>query len=65
MSEMYYYKGAHKVKVLTESEGYWIVEALQDFEDIVDGEKVTVKAGERRIVQITELRKKKVSSNSS
>jgi hypothetical protein len=40
----------HKVKVLTESVGYWIVEALEDFDDVVDGEKVTVKKGEQRIV---------------
>ena len=65
MSEIYYYKGLHKVKVLTESEGYWIVEALEDFKDFVDGQKVTVKAGERRIVQTTELQKKKVSSSTS
>lgn len=59
MSEIYYYKGLHKVKVVTESEGYWIVEALEDFEDFADGERTTVKAGERRIVQTTELQKKK------
>ncbi len=38
------------MKVLTESTGYWIVEALEDFEDCVDNEQVTVKAGEQRIV---------------
>jgi hypothetical protein len=59
MSENYYYKGLYKVKVVTEGEGYWIVEALEDFEDNVDGEKVTVKAGERRIVAPTDLHKKK------
>ncbi len=59
MSENYYYKGLYKVKVLTESEGYWIVEALEDFEDNVDGEKATVKTGERRIVAPTDLHKKK------
>lgn len=56
----FYYKGLYKVKVLTESEGYWIVEAQEDFDDSVDGEKVTVKAGERRIVPPTDLHKKKV-----
>lgn len=56
----FYYKGLYKVKVLTESEGYWIVEALEDFDDSVDGEKVTVRAGERRIVLPTDLHKKKV-----
>lgn len=47
--EIRYYKGLHKVKVVTQSEGYWIVEAQEDFEDCRDGEKVTVKAGEERI----------------
>ena len=47
-----------KVKVVTQSEGYWIVEALEDFEDNVDGERVTVKLGERRIVLPSELHKK-------
>ncbi len=56
----YYYKGLYKVKVLTESEGYWIVQAEEDFDDSVDGEKVTVKSGEERIVQPTELHRKKV-----
>jgi len=48
--EVRYYKGKHKVRVLTESRGNWIVEALEAFEDIVDGEKIKVKKGERRIV---------------
>jgi hypothetical protein len=50
MSEFYYYKGLNKVKVVTESEGYWIVEALEDFEDCSQGEAIRVKKGERRIV---------------
>ena len=50
MTEVWYYKGVHKVKVITESEGYWIVEALEEFEDDDNDEKVTVKIGERRIV---------------
>ena len=62
MSEFCYYKGLYKVKVVTESEGYWIVEALEDFEDYLDGEKATVKAGERRIVAPTDLHKKKTLS---
>ena len=49
-SEVRYYKGKHKVRVLTESRGNWIVQALEAFEDIVDGEKIKVKKGERRIV---------------
>jgi hypothetical protein len=57
MSEVRYYKGKHKVKVVTESAGYWMVEALEEFEDIVDGEKVTVKVGERRIVPFNTLHK--------
>ena len=56
MSEVWYYKGVHKVKVVTESKGYWIVEALEEFEDKVDGEKVTVKIGEQRIVPSDSVR---------
>jgi hypothetical protein len=48
--ETRYYKGKYRVKVLTKSHGYWIVEALEPFEDVVSGEKVHVKVGERRIV---------------
>jgi hypothetical protein len=57
--EIRYYKGKHKVKVLTKSKGYWIVEALEEFDDVVDGEKVTVKVGERRIVPSNLVRKQK------
>jgi len=57
MSELYY-KGLYRVKVITESEGYWIVEALEDFKDCIEGEKVPVKAGERRIVQPLDVIKK-------
>jgi hypothetical protein len=59
MSEVWYYKGVHRVKVVTESEGYWIVEALEEFEDSVDGEKVTVKTGEQRIVPSDTVHKRK------
>jgi len=59
MSEFYYYKGLNKVKVVTESEGYWIVEALEDFEDCSEGEGITVKKGERRIVTPDTLFKQK------
>ena len=48
--EVRFYKGKFMVKILTKSRGYWIVEALEPFEDLVSGEKVHVKAGERRIV---------------
>ncbi len=59
MSEVWYYKGLHKIKVVTESEGYWIIEALEEFEDEVDGEKVTVKVGEQRIVSSSTVHKRK------
>jgi Leu/Phe-tRNA-protein transferase len=59
MSEIRYYRGKHKVKVVTESAGYWIVEAQEDFEDVVDGERVVVKAGERRIVPVSTVHKRK------
>lgn len=58
MESSYYYKGLYRVKVVTESEGYWIVEALEDFKDCVEGEKVPVKKGERRIVQPNDLVRK-------
>ncbi len=56
-----YYKGLYKVRVVTESEGYWIVEALEDFKDCIEGESVSVKAGERRIVPINDLIKQDTS----
>ena len=59
MSEIGYYKGMHKVKVVTKSEGYWIVEALEDFEDEVECKKVAVKVGEQRIVPSEEVYKMK------
>jgi predicted ATP-grasp superfamily ATP-dependent carboligase len=59
MSTIWYYRGVYKVKVVTESEGYWIVEALEEFEDEVDGEKVTVKVGEQRIVPFETVHKTK------
>ena len=59
MSDFLYYRGLYKVKAVTKSEGYWIVEALEDFDDFVDGEKVSVKVGERRIVIPSELHSKK------
>ena len=53
-----YYKGTHKVKVVTKSAGYWIIEALEEFGDMVEGEKVMVKVGERRIVPSNTVRKR-------
>jgi hypothetical protein len=60
VSEFRYYKGLYKVKVLTKSEGYWIVEALEDFEDCSEGEGITVKKGEQRIVPPDILFKQKM-----
>jgi hypothetical protein len=48
--KVYFYKGVNKVKVVTESKGYWTVEALEDFDDYVDDERIKVKVGERRMV---------------
>ncbi len=49
--EIRYYKGRHKVKILTKTQGNWIVEALEPFEDIVNDQKIQVKTKERRIVR--------------
>jgi hypothetical protein len=57
--EIGYYKGKHKVKVVTKSAGYWIVEAVKAFEDVIEGKKVAVKVGERRIVPSNTVRKRK------
>lgn len=57
--EIRYYRGKYKVKVVTESTGYWIVEAMEEFDDLVQGEKVTVKVGERRIVSPNAVRRRK------
>lgn len=48
--EIRYYMGKYKVKVVTQSAGYWIVEALESFEDTLNGEKVIVQVGEKRII---------------
>ncbi len=60
MNDTYFYRGLYRVKVLTKSEGYFIVEAQEDFDDTQDNQKIHVSAGERRIVQPNELHKKKV-----
>jgi hypothetical protein len=44
---------------MTESEGYWIVEALENFKDTVDGETVEVEPGEQRIISPSLLFKEK------
>jgi hypothetical protein len=59
MSEVRYYKGKYKVRVLTKSHGNWIVEALEEFQDVVHGEKLKVKVGAQRIVAPNLLFKKK------
>jgi Leu/Phe-tRNA-protein transferase len=59
MTEVWYYKGIHKVNVVTKSEGYWIIEALEAFEDDVQGKRVKVKVGEQRIVPVDTLHKRK------
>jgi hypothetical protein len=48
--EIRYYKGKHKVRVLTKSPGNWIVEALEPFRDMVNSKEVNVATGEKRIV---------------
>ena len=60
VNEVLYYKGIHKVKVVTESVGYLIVEALEEFCDYVDGQRVKVAAGERRIVPTDSVHKRRV-----
>jgi len=59
MSETQYYKGKYKVKIVTESVGYLTVEALEDFDDVVEGEKIIVKKGETRIVPTVEVCRQK------
>ncbi len=57
--DLRYYKGKFKVAVLSQSEGNYTVEALEDFEDDVYGRVEKVKAGERRIVAPNLLFKRK------
>ncbi len=57
--EVRYYKGKHKVAVLSESRGNWVVEALEPFEDEVYGKKINVRVGGKRIVPPNSLFKKK------
>lgn len=54
-----YYKGKFKVAVLSMSEGNYVVEALEGFEDEVYGKVERVKAGEQRIVAPNLLFKRK------
>jgi hypothetical protein len=48
--EIRYYRGLHKVRIVSQSEGYWIVEAQEDFEDSIGEQKIVVKTGEQRIL---------------
>lgn len=57
--EIRYYKGKHKVLVLSKSRGHWVVKALEPFEDELYGKNVKVKVGEKRIVPPNELFKLK------
>jgi hypothetical protein len=54
-----FYKGKHRVKVMTEAKGNWIVEAMEPFDDVVNGVTIRVKKGERRIVAPNLLHEKK------
>ena len=49
-TDIRFYKGKHRVKVLSESRDGWTVEAMESFKDVVNGEKVEVNTGEQRIV---------------
>jgi Leu/Phe-tRNA-protein transferase len=55
VDEIRYYKGKHKVRILTESQGYWIVEALEEFQEEEDEKVTLVKVGEQKIVPLEEL----------
>jgi hypothetical protein len=59
MSEIRYYEGKYKVKVLTKSRGNWIIEALEEFQDDVRGERVKVKSGTQHTVAPNLLFKRK------
>jgi hypothetical protein len=60
--DVYFYRGLYKAKVVTKSEGYWIIEALEDFDDFDQERKVKVKTGEQKIVEPGTLHKKKFLS---
>ena len=50
MDKIRYYKGLYRVKIVTESIGYYTIEAQEVFEDIFDGKKFKVIKGDQRIV---------------
>lgn len=59
VNEVLYYKGKYRVKAVTESLGYLVVETLEEFDDYANGEKVKVAVGERRIVPRDTVHKRK------
>ena len=50
MDKIRFYKGLYEVKVVMESVGFYTIEALEVFEDVVDGKKIKVEIGEQRFV---------------
>lgn len=50
VDDLRFYKGKYKVRVLSKSTGGVVVEALEAFDDMVSGDTVKVKRGEKRIV---------------
>ncbi len=59
VDDIRFYKGKYKVRILTESQGYWVVEALEEFREEEDEKVVPVKVGEQKIVPINELSSKR------
>jgi hypothetical protein len=59
MSEIRYFKGKYRVKVLKKNRRNWIVEALEEFQDDVHGERVEVKSGAQHCVVPNLLFKRK------
>lgn len=57
--EIRFYKGRHRVKILSKSHGHWVIETLEPFEDCVYGKTTNVKIGEKRIVAPNLLFKRK------
>ncbi|NLE05037.1 MAG: hypothetical protein GX638_09590 [Crenarchaeota archaeon] len=56
---IYYYKNKHKVKILTKTNGYLIVEALEKFEDTLNSKKIIMQIGEKRIIPTSATKKSK------
>ncbi len=62
MSEIRFYKGRYKVKVLSKNRGKWLVEALEEFQDRAQGKTVEVKLGTQRSITSNLLFKRKTLS---